>query len=372
MRATRPEPAPYPADGVGAVRRLAEYPRRHRASRASPGSTARTSRSPARCGRGHVLQVTNGKASSPGPGGGAARCSRRPSFGAASAWRRPSSAGRAAGELAATGSRTSLRRRRADPPGTGVAIAWRDAVTSRRTAGARPRRCRARRSGGRARARRDAAALDLQWHGGPPTGVRALLHALLKAIERDALARAFPGGSRSETVAARRFPTRTVARTAPRLRRSWTRLDARGFDVHLLDARVRDVGARPSRCPALRPAAGPVPAPPQGTPAVWTLPGRPARRLARGGPVARHRHPRRERGRLACAAARSPAAARGLRPGPEASPGGRLGGEVAARLGGDDPPASPRSRLRWHTSGQRSPRLCRARWARAWACTSPR
>ncbi|WP_242361534.1 YcaO-like family protein [Anaeromyxobacter sp. SG17] len=64
----------------------------------------------------------------------------------------------------------------------------------------------------------------------------ALLHALLEAVERDLLARALPEGFTEEAVTARLLDRSSLARAAPRAAALAGRLEARGFQVHLLDA----------------------------------------------------------------------------------------------------------------------------------------
>lgn len=64
---------------------------------------------------------------------------------------------------------------------------------------------------------------------------RALLHGLLEAIERDALARALPDGFTEREVRARLLDPATVAAASPPTAARVRDLEARGFRVHLLD-----------------------------------------------------------------------------------------------------------------------------------------
>jgi ribosomal protein S12 methylthiotransferase accessory factor len=72
--------------------------------------------------------------------------------------------------------------------------------------------------------------------GAHPDRDAALLHALLEAIERDRLARAFPAGLDPASLRRRLIAPASLARTAPRTAALAERLRERRFDVHLLDA----------------------------------------------------------------------------------------------------------------------------------------
>jgi ribosomal protein S12 methylthiotransferase accessory factor len=64
----------------------------------------------------------------------------------------------------------------------------------------------------------------------------ALLHALLEAVERDRLARAFPGGLAPGALRRRLLAPASLARAAPAAAALAASLAARRFAVHLLDA----------------------------------------------------------------------------------------------------------------------------------------
>lgn len=71
--------------------------------------------------------------------------------------------------------------------------------------------------------------------GAAPSRPRALLHALLEAIERDRIARALPGGFTPGEVRRRLLHPATLGRAAPRTAALAARIEARGLRVHLLD-----------------------------------------------------------------------------------------------------------------------------------------
>ena len=81
---------------------------------------------------------------------------------------------------------------------------------------------------------------------------RALLHALLEAVERDTLARALPAGWTERAVAARRVGDDAVRSAAPALAALAGRVEARGFEVHLFDLGQ----TRPDAGPRGLPVAG--------------------------------------------------------------------------------------------------------------------
>jgi len=72
----------------------------------------------------------------------------------------------------------------------------------------------------------------------------ALLHALLEAVERDALARSLPEGFTPREIRRRLLDPASLARAAPGTAALAARLEARGFRVHLFDATPgrRDLG----------------------------------------------------------------------------------------------------------------------------------
>jgi ribosomal protein S12 methylthiotransferase accessory factor len=72
--------------------------------------------------------------------------------------------------------------------------------------------------------------------GAHPDREAALLHALLEAIERDRLARAFPEGFTPALLRRRLLDPATLLRAAPRTAALVAGLSARRFAVHLLDA----------------------------------------------------------------------------------------------------------------------------------------
>lgn len=71
--------------------------------------------------------------------------------------------------------------------------------------------------------------------GAHPSRDRALLHALLEAVERDALSAALPQGFTAETLAARLLTPASLRRVAPRCSARAEVISAAGFEVHLLD-----------------------------------------------------------------------------------------------------------------------------------------
>lgn len=72
--------------------------------------------------------------------------------------------------------------------------------------------------------------------GAHPDRTAALLHALLEAVERDRLARAFPDGLDPASLRRRLVAPASLARAAPRTAALAETLRARRFAVHLLDA----------------------------------------------------------------------------------------------------------------------------------------
>lgn len=72
--------------------------------------------------------------------------------------------------------------------------------------------------------------------GAHPDRDGALLHALLEAVERDRLARAFPDGLDPASLRRRLLAPASLARAAPRTAALVEALRSRRFDVHLLDA----------------------------------------------------------------------------------------------------------------------------------------
>ncbi len=72
--------------------------------------------------------------------------------------------------------------------------------------------------------------------GAHPARDAALLHALLEACERDQLARALPAGFTPAAIRRRLISPASLSRAAPGAARLAATLQARGFDVHLLDA----------------------------------------------------------------------------------------------------------------------------------------
>jgi ribosomal protein S12 methylthiotransferase accessory factor len=72
--------------------------------------------------------------------------------------------------------------------------------------------------------------------GAHPSREAALLHALLEAVERDRLARAFPGGLAPGALRARLLSHASLRRAAPKAAALAAELEARRFAVHLLDA----------------------------------------------------------------------------------------------------------------------------------------
>jgi ribosomal protein S12 methylthiotransferase accessory factor len=72
--------------------------------------------------------------------------------------------------------------------------------------------------------------------GAHPNRDAALLHALLEAVERDRLARAFPDGFTPALLRRRLLAPASLARAAPRTSALAEALAARRFAVHLLDA----------------------------------------------------------------------------------------------------------------------------------------
>ncbi|MGB8931915.1 MAG: YcaO-like family protein, partial [Anaeromyxobacteraceae bacterium] len=72
--------------------------------------------------------------------------------------------------------------------------------------------------------------------GAHPDRDAALLHALLEAVERDRLARAFPSGFTPALLRRRLVALPSLARAAPRTAALVEALAARRFAIHLLDA----------------------------------------------------------------------------------------------------------------------------------------
>ncbi len=81
--------------------------------------------------------------------------------------------------------------------------------------------------------------MSVQWtsngSGAHPERMRALLHALLEATERDQLARILPDGWSEEVLRARLLRPGGLEQGAPRTAALASALRQRGFDVHLFD-----------------------------------------------------------------------------------------------------------------------------------------
>jgi thiazole/oxazole-forming peptide maturase SagD family component len=94
--------------------------------------------------------------------------------------------------------------------------------------------------------------MSVQWtsngSGAHPERMRALLHALLEATERDQLARILPDGWSEEVLRARLLRPGGLEQGAPRTAALASALRQRGFDVHLFDLTP---GARTSGAAAL-------------------------------------------------------------------------------------------------------------------------